>query len=183
MDIRITKSKESIRNAFIELRIKKELRKITVKELCEKANINKSTFYSHYEDIFDLSDQIESNVVKQIIDSINYKQSIILNASKFTSELFYAMKSQKELIDVVFSGTQHPNLIYKISTMLKDIIFENNPNLRTNSKFNILLDYTIYGGYYAYEENSKIDDNPDEIINTLTGATIHMNKLLTETNS
>ncbi len=40
MDKRIIKSKENIKNAFIELRTKKELRKITVKELCEKANIN-----------------------------------------------------------------------------------------------------------------------------------------------
>lgn len=182
MDIRTIRSKENIRNAFIELRRKKELRKITIKELCEKANINKSTFYAHYEDIFDLSEQIESDVVKKIIDSIKHKHSIIFNASEFTSDLFYAMKSHQGLIDVVFSGTQHPNLIYKISTMLKNIIFEINPQLKGNDKFNILLDYIIFGGYYAFEENSKDDNNPDEIIDTLTRATIHMNELFTKNN-
>ncbi|MCD7842055.1 MAG: hypothetical protein LUG56_06245 [Lachnospiraceae bacterium] len=45
MDIRIKKTKESITNAFLELRSRKPLEKITVKELCEKAMINKSTFY------------------------------------------------------------------------------------------------------------------------------------------
>ena len=54
------KSKKSIFDAFVNLRSKKELRKITVKELCEKALINKSTFYTYYEDMFDLSDKIES---------------------------------------------------------------------------------------------------------------------------
>ena len=180
MDIRTIRSKESIKNSFIELRTKKELRKITVKELCEKANINKSTFYAYYDDIFDLSEQIESDVVRQIIESINHRYSMIFNASEATSELFYAMKRQKKLIDIVFSGTQHPNLVYKISIMLKDIIFEANPHLKNNSKFNILLDYAIFGGYYAFEENSKIDNNPDEIISTITHAATHMNELFTK---
>ena len=47
MDIRIRKTEQAIKNAFIELRSKKSLEKITVKELCELAMINKSTFYSH----------------------------------------------------------------------------------------------------------------------------------------
>lgn len=182
MDKRIIKSKENIKNAFIELRTKKELRKITVKELCEKANINKSTFYAHYEDIFQLSDQIESDVVKQIIDSITHKHSMFFDVAEFTSELFYAMKSKQELIDIVFSGEQHPNLVYKISIMLKDFIFEINSQLKNNSKFNILLDYIIFGGYYAFEENTKFDNNSDEIINTLIRATTHMNKLFTDGN-
>ena len=51
MDIRIEKTKTAIHNTFLELRSKKPLEKITIKELCEKAQINKSTFYSHYKDI------------------------------------------------------------------------------------------------------------------------------------
>ena len=47
MDIRIEKTRQSIINAFIELRSHKELERITIKELCEKAQINKSTFYAH----------------------------------------------------------------------------------------------------------------------------------------
>ena len=53
MDLRIEKTERGIKNAFIELRSKKPLEKITVKELCESARINKSTFYAHYKDIYD----------------------------------------------------------------------------------------------------------------------------------
>lgn len=56
MDKRKEKTKRAIKSAFMELRIKKSLEKITVKELRELAYINKSTFYSHYEDIYALSD-------------------------------------------------------------------------------------------------------------------------------
>ena len=58
MDIRIEKTEKAIKNAFLELRAKKPLEKITVKELCALACINKSTFYSHYEDIFALSELV-----------------------------------------------------------------------------------------------------------------------------
>ena len=55
MDLRVEKTKGSIVNAFLSLRARKPLEKITVKELCQLARINKSTFYTHYSDIFALS--------------------------------------------------------------------------------------------------------------------------------
>ena len=47
MDIRIEKTEKAIKNAFLELRAKKPLEKITVKELCARACINKYRFYSN----------------------------------------------------------------------------------------------------------------------------------------
>ena len=52
MDIRIQKTETAIKNAFMELRSRKPVEKITVKELCGLAQINKSTFYTHYDDIY-----------------------------------------------------------------------------------------------------------------------------------
>ena len=72
MDLRIQKTERAIKNAFIELRSKKPLEKITVKELCELAMINKSTFYSHYEDIYALSETMEQETVASIIGSIGH---------------------------------------------------------------------------------------------------------------
>ena len=72
MDLRIEKTKKSIRNAFIELRTKKPLEKITVKELCALACINKSTFCSHYEDIYARSEAMEQETVASIISGIDH---------------------------------------------------------------------------------------------------------------
>ncbi len=70
MDKRIEKTQKAIKEAFIKLRAKKPLEKISVKELCEIAYINKSTFYSHYENIYALSDALEYELVLSIISSI-----------------------------------------------------------------------------------------------------------------
>ena len=141
------KSKKSIFDAFVNLRSKKELRKITVKELCEKALINKSTFYTYYEDMFDLSDKIESEVVDGIVSTISNPQMMIDEPVKFYRNLLGAMTENKALTNTVFSGSQHPNLIVKLSKSLKNMIFENCPEYINDKKFCTLLDYAIYGGF------------------------------------
>jgi len=48
-----------LRESLIELMMEKPFSKITVTELCEKADINRTTFYSHYKDQYDLLLRIE----------------------------------------------------------------------------------------------------------------------------
>ena len=149
------KSKKSIFDAFVNLRSKKELRKITVKELCEKALINKSTFYTYYEDMFDLSDKIESEVVDGIVSTISNPQMMIDEPVKFYRNLLGAMTENKALTNTVFSGSQHPNLIVKLSKSLKNMIFEN---------------------FVENQENTN--DYSDELIESVSVISEHMTKLI-----
>ena len=65
MDLRIQKTRQNIFQAFIELREKYPLEKITVKELTERAQISKQTFYLHYRDMYDLSERIEQSMIQE----------------------------------------------------------------------------------------------------------------------
>lgn len=178
MDARIAKSKKKIFDAFMCLRAKKELHKITVKELCQEAHINKSTFYDHYEDIFDLSDKIESELVSEAISEIKNIENLILDVSEITYQLFKVFTSHYDKLEVVFSGAQRPNLIDKISKAIKEIIFTQHPELESNQKYRVLLDYSIFGGYYAYEARWKNKFDSDSVIDILTKANEQMYKLL-----
>lgn len=155
MDIRIQKSKRNIIYAFTELRSHKELKKITVTELCRKAEVNKSTFYSHYHDIYDLSDRLENDLVKDIVDSIHHPENIFDNPEAFTLELFKAYMAKDELIQILFSGTRSLFLPQKLVGGLKDLIFQYHPEYQNDPEKNILFSFKIYGGYYAYIENKK----------------------------
>lgn len=53
MDRRIKRTRTAIFNAVLELIVEKEANRITVLELCKKADINKSTFYLHYKSMDD----------------------------------------------------------------------------------------------------------------------------------
>lgn len=157
MDLRTLKTERAIKNAFIELRSKKNLEKITVKELCGLACVNKSTFYAHYEDIYALSDAMEEEVVTSVTDSILHPEYIIENPAEFTRELFLAYISQNSLIRILFSGKQRSHLSDKIEKSVKNIIFQKHPEYRKDMRINIVLSYCIQGGYHAYICNPGCD--------------------------
>lgn len=69
-DRRTRRTKKLLTEAFIELLSEKKLNEITIKELCEKADINRGTFYLHYEDIYDLKNQIETDLCDELINQI-----------------------------------------------------------------------------------------------------------------
>ena len=58
--------------AFIELLNKKEFEFITVKDICKKAGVNRSTFYLHYESINDLLEECLDNINKKFIKYYRY---------------------------------------------------------------------------------------------------------------
>ena len=63
MDLRQQRTRRSIVNAFLALRSEKPIETITVRELTERAQIHKATFYLHYHDIYDLSEALEWEVI------------------------------------------------------------------------------------------------------------------------
>lgn len=65
-DRRVRKTKKAIQDVFCEMTKEKKLNEITIKELCAKADINKSTFYLHYRDIYDLAASIQDILIKDI---------------------------------------------------------------------------------------------------------------------
>ena len=90
MDLRVEKTRAAIINAFLALRAKKPLEKITVKELCALARINKSTFYTHFADLYALADALETEVVASILAGIAHPELAFEQPARFTEELFKA---------------------------------------------------------------------------------------------
>lgn len=158
MDLRVEKTRKNIIDAFIELRSKKPIERITVKELCDKAQINKSTFYSHYHDIYDLSDYLENEVVDSILEGLNYPEYMLENQAAFTRKLFECFLEKEALVGVLFSGSRSSLLIDKLENILKERIFLQSPQYRDNPEINIALTYSIYGGYYAFYKNRQFSN-------------------------
>lgn len=65
-DRRSRKTEAAIENAFFEIASKKDINKITVKDITDIADINRGTFYLHYIDILDLQDSIENHIIDQL---------------------------------------------------------------------------------------------------------------------
>lgn len=67
-DRRIRHTKRAIKNAFFELMDEKPVDKISVTELCERADINRSSFYAHYVDYPAFLDELECEIAEKNIE-------------------------------------------------------------------------------------------------------------------
>ena len=115
---------------FLNLRAKKPLEKITVKELCQLARINKSTFYTHYPDIFALSHALEGEVVEAILADIPHPEGIFDHTEEFTRDLFRSCNARSALIQTLFSGSREGRLIETLEAGLKELAFQRRPEYR-----------------------------------------------------
>ena len=125
-DLRILKTQERLQNALLELLETKELKEITVKEICDKAGISRNAFYQHYGYKEDLYDQMVARATEGIRDSL---MPIIQDASVVTEDtiISYAkhiiegISEVRELIYVMLKGDDGIFL-----RQLTDLIFGQN---------------------------------------------------------
>ncbi|MFA9376401.1 MAG: TetR/AcrR family transcriptional regulator [Lachnotalea sp.] len=133
-DARIRYTKMRIQNAFIKLLDEIPLNKITVKEVCKIAQINRATFYRYYKDPYDWIEQMENTFLsnaRNIIVNINHTN----NYDIFT-QFLEKMRDRKELLHVL-RVKYGDKAFYEnfLSSCMKEIIEKSeNENLFTNDE-------------------------------------------------
>jgi len=94
-----------LKESFIKLLEKKSLSQITIKEICEDADINRATFYAHYNDQYDLLKKIENELLDNInahIADFNQKNDD-MNAVLIAENIFEYLKENARLCKLLLS--------------------------------------------------------------------------------
>ena len=65
MDRRVRRTRAQLRQALTALLREKDLKDITVRELTDRADVNRGTFYSHYQDVYDMVRQVEQEMFEE----------------------------------------------------------------------------------------------------------------------
>jgi len=109
-DRRIIRTKVAIRDALVYLIEKKGFDEILVSDLAERANINRGTFYLHYQDKYDLLDKTQKEIVDNIEGIIQQtntlKSADILNFEKplpVLKSIFEYLKQNSDLMHAIFN--------------------------------------------------------------------------------
>lgn len=181
MDLRVKKTKTSIINAFLTLRSKKPLERITVKELSSAAQINKATFYLHYKDIYDLSETLENELFENVFNSIEHPDAVVSDPRIFVRELIEGFTANQTLIDIIFSNERRSILVDRIERELKRFLFEKHPEYKNIAEINVLLTYSIKGGYYAFAENRNCDT--DILVSAISDTAEYITKRISKTDT
>lgn len=97
-DRRVDRTLANIRHALTELLLEKDADRITVKELSERADINRKTFYMHYTGIPDLIRKIEDELAGQFLS--------ILSGTDFFAPDFNIYRLMDSFNDIISSDME-----------------------------------------------------------------------------
>ncbi len=166
MDKRIIKTKNALYSAFFKMRKTAKISEIKIMDLCKEANVNKTTFYAHYSDIYDLARDTEKHMVKHIIMSIpREKDYNMSNPELFTKEVTLAFIKHSDEIAVMFDDGEISYLCVYMEQEIKKLIYERFPEVKGNTELDITLTYCIYGAFHAYL--CHLDTPVETVVNTV----------------
>lgn len=117
IDRRVQYTKRVLKESLAELLHEKPIEKITVKEICERADINRGTFYSHYEDQYDLYRHVIEDLNNTILEKLGNFMSLsdeeILDNA--TSALEYIQENRKFIMVLFDHGVTKPTYDFIVS--------------------------------------------------------------------
>ena len=119
LDARVRYTKMVIVQNFTKLLKEKPINKITVKEICDLAELNRATFYKHYLDVYDLLDKIELQFLDELLAVLRSRENT--TAKDMLTFIMVNFKAEEETYKAVCSPNGDPAFPAKIFEVCHDI--------------------------------------------------------------
>lgn len=94
-DLRVVKTRRVIREALLELMSERELSRISVSELCARAQINRKTFYRHYRVVGDVILELENDMLGEFAEVFKSHNSSILDLGAVIRDISAVVDSNR----------------------------------------------------------------------------------------
>ena len=172
IDRRIVKTKEGIRKAFLQLIQSKEFHLITVTELANLANIDRKTFYLHYNSTADILKEFEAELAGKVLMLLKKNQTFDMNS--FFQGLNKIMMEDIGLYRRISETTSYAFLQTECKDILKNTIKESfyTKSGMSAEKFNVYAEYIASGivGIYTNWLSSISEMSLEELTDTAKDA-------------
>jgi AcrR family transcriptional regulator len=103
LDRRAKMTRKILKQSLIELMKKKPIHEISIKKICETADINRSTFYHHYESQFELFDEILNDIGIDIYEMVKKHSSSPDWMTLILEDAFTYIEDHRETFLVILS--------------------------------------------------------------------------------
>lgn len=144
-DARVRYTRMIIEQSFLECLREKPVAKITVTELCQKAQINRATFYKHYLDIPDLLEKMEENIFSQIRSAFSAKE---VELEAFLLKMLQYTCQERDCFFLLGGENGDPNLMTKTFLVCYEsaypLLSQSNPDM-DESKLQMLYHFLSHG--------------------------------------
>lgn len=169
MNRKIQMTKKFIRLALFECLKEKDINKITISSLCEKADINRSTFYKYYGSQYDVIKEMEQEVIQLINEQLN-------DQPKETSfiQLLQFLKFNKETIKIFFEcnvDNEFPKQVLALDSINNQLeqVSQNDPYIKNYILFGSLATIQQWIDAGCIESCEEIAN----IINSIVDKLVH----------
>ena len=143
-DRRVQYTKMVLKQSLLELMVENPISKITIKDLCDLADVNRGTFYTHYSDQYDLLHQIQDEMDRDIKAALTKNPS---DALTVIVEILNCIAAQSSLCKILFSDYGDAAFIKKIMYNAHDQFID---EWKTKVKS---IDTQLLNRFYIYTAN------------------------------
>ncbi len=142
-------SVDKIEKTFVDLLQKKELKEISVSDICKITGINRSTFYANFIDIYDLADKIRDKLEREFAEIFHEDD---LNREESGALMMFRHIKENQLFYITYFklgyDEKHRSLIYDVARAEKDF---GNKNIKYHIEFfrngiNAIIKMWLNGG-------------------------------------
>ena len=125
-DRRVRRTQNALKTNLLLLMKEQPIQKISVSRLCEKSDINRSTFYTYYSSPMDLLHSIEDEILQKLEESIfQYQQENSLPLFQFLHSIVHYISSHQNLIRLIFSDNGDPGFLNQLTLTLQEKTIKN----------------------------------------------------------
>ncbi|MDO4555796.1 MAG: TetR/AcrR family transcriptional regulator C-terminal domain-containing protein [Lachnospiraceae bacterium] len=162
---RVKMTRQLLSESLLELLQTEDIHKISIRALCEKADVNRSTFYKYYGSQYDLLEEMEDTLISEIGTILDSSKKDLPFKEKMTIILHFA-KDHAHLVRIMLNGNvdpDFPNRLFSLPAIDKRM---NKETLFPASAEGIYLqDFLFYGGYQIFRRwiNSDFQESPEQM--------------------
>lgn len=173
LDRRVIKTKKAIRNAFIDIISYKNIDDITIKEIADKADVDRKTIYNYYRGVYDIVDEFIEDTIHtfdEILIDID-TSNILENPMLIFNSLNEIINNNYELFSSIINNSNNVKLRDQLTLSLKEYVKNQLLSLKLplkNTKdLDIAINFTCSGIISTYEEwfKDKSKNSLEEISN------------------
>ena len=139
-------AKEEFLTAFWKLYEKKDLEKISIRELCQAAGYNRTTFYAHYENIYALLETAIGRIVLPIREAVAKEIDFrcTLEPSVFIEIFLTALQKENSHIELIFRRNHYFLLGERVKREWMSIVQERYGDMNPNvSMLEYVMEYQL----------------------------------------
>ena len=147
VDVRILKTKERLKRALLDLLKTKSVSDISVSEICKKGNVNRNTFYCHYDSVADLLSEVEGSFLQELSQSIKISGETVESVSDLVYLILRIARANNDFCSLLFSDNGDKKFLSTIITFALPSAVENwSDELGISRSDSEMLYYFISGG-------------------------------------